>query len=375
MKKNRIYLDHNATTPIDPRVQKAIIEEFSKGPDNPSSMHFYGQEAKKSLIKARQTVAQFLAVKPSEIFFTGGGTESMNLLIQGFLPPPPCHIIGSNLDHPCILETLKELEKLGYSVTYLSPGLYGAPKPEEIKAAIGANTQLIALTAVNSETGVKLDIDSAASIAKKAGIPLILDGVALLGKERFKIPEGVIGMGFSAHKIHGPLGVGFIFSRSGWKPRPLFFGGGQESGIRPGTENLPGIIGLAKAVSILEEEIDNGARHMASLKERFESKLREKIPSLSINGSGPRICNTSNICFPNIDAESLLIHLDMQGIAASHASACSAGMLETSRVLLNMGIPRKEAASSLRFSFSRMNSVEEIDEAVQIISQIICAAS
>lgn len=367
----RIYLDHNATTPIDPLVAEVMMQEFAKGPQNPSSVHFFGQEAKKTLLTSRQTIARFLKVKPQEILFTSGGTESMNLLIRGSLPPKGAHLITTDLDHPCVYENMQTLEQAGYHVSFLSPGKAGAPSPKQVVAAIRQDTKLIILSAVNSETGVKLDIDSIAKIAQEANIPLILDGVALLGKEPFAIPHGVTGMGFSAHKFHGPRGIGFCFLRSGSPLSPLFLGGNQESHLRAGTENLPGIVGLATAISLLEKEGKAYSAHMHHLRDLFEKTLKKSIPNLQINGAGPRVANTSNLCFPGVDGESLLIHLDMKGIAASHATACSAGALEVSRVLLNMGLPKEEASCSLRFSFSRMNTEEEVLQATKIISEAV----
>lgn len=365
----QIYLDHNATTPIDPSVLEVMIQELSSGPRNASSPHFFGQEARKSLLNARQTIARFLRVKPNEIFFTSGGTESMNLLIQGMLLRQTGHVITTNIDHASVFESVKAFEKNGWKVTYLSPGQWGTPTPEQVKKALRCDTRLIVLSAVNGETGVKLELEAIAKIAQATSIPLIIDGVALLGKELFTIPHGVTGMGFSAHKIHGPKGVGFFYLRSGSKLSPLFHGGGQEKSLRSGTENLPGILGLAKAISLLEERQAEFTLHMKTLRDLFEQELKKELPTLSINGKGPRIANTSNICFRGIDGETLLIYLDREGLAASHASACSSGAREISPVLLNMGIPRSDAESSIRFSLSRMNTQEEILQAVNIITK------
>ena len=253
-------------------------------------------------------------------------------------------------------------------MTYLTPGLLGTPTPASLERALKNNTQLIVLSCANSETGVKLDLEGIAEVAGRFNIPLILDGVALLGKERFSIPPGVTGIGFSGHKIHGPKGVGFVFVRSGFTLTPLFSGGGQENKLRGGTENLSGILGLARALSILEEEGERGRQKMEKLRDRLEAGLKEKIPSLTVNGTGPRVVNTSNLCFPNVNGESLLIALDQEKIALSHGSACSSGALEPSRVLLNMGLSKKHAASSLRLSLSRMNTEEEIERAIKIIA-------
>ena len=362
----RIYLDNNATTPLDPSVLYAMIEELSAPPRNPSSFHSFGQEGKKVLADARATIAKFLDVKTSEILFTSGGTEGINLLIRGLISDPPSHIIASPIDHAAVYNTLRDIEA---KITYLPIGSYGAPKVSDLQKALRPNTKLIILSAANSETGVKLDIEKFAAVAKTANVPLVLDAVALLGKEPLTIPDGVAAMVFSAHKFHGPKGVGFAFVRSNLKLRPLLTGGGQEKTLRSGTENLPGIVGMAHALSILDE--DRAYAHMESLREYFESTLLETIPDIEINGEGPRLANTSNIFFPGIDGESLLISLDMHKIAAAHASACASGALEPSRVLLNMGYSKERAASSLRFSFSRFTTLEEVQKATEVIASLV----
>ncbi|MEM7174726.1 MAG: cysteine desulfurase family protein [Chlamydiota bacterium] len=371
-RKNTIYLDNNATTPIDRRVLTAMLADFSDHPLNPSSAHFFGRQARGLLAAARKTIANYLEVKPSEIIFTSGGTESLNLLIRGALEQYPSgHIISSNLDHACVYNTVQACERKGYSATYLSPGVYGAPTAAAVAAAMQHNTRLVVLSAANSETGVKLAIGEIAAIAEQAGIPLILDGVALLGKESIQLPPGVMGMGFSGHKIHGPKGVGFAFARADLALQAQLLGGGQEESRRSGTENLAGILGLAKAIAILEAEGAPAARQMARLQTQLEVGLRRAIPQLIINGTGPRIVNTSNIAFPGIEGEVLLAQLDQLGIAVSHGSACASGALEPSRVLLNMGLSRSRAASSLRFSLSRMNTEADIETTIDTIASLV----
>ncbi len=368
---SRIYLDNNATTPLDPRVL-AAMEIDATWPLNPSSTHFFGRHARGLLSQARATVAAAFDVPPEEIIFTSGGTESLQLLICGTLAYHHSgHIISSNLEHACVDATLKHCEEKGYEVTYLAPQAKGAPTPSSVAAAIRPTTRLIVLTAVNSETGVKLDIASIASLAQKARIPLILDGVALLGKEPVTLPPGVLGIGFSAHKIHGPQGVGFAIARTGLPLLPQLLGGGQEQGRRSGTENLAGILGLAKAISLLAEEGPPAYTRMAQLQTYFETTLAAHFPDLQINGSSPRIANTSNLAFPGYEGEVLLAQLDQRGIAASHGSACSSGALEPSRILLNMGYSRARAASSLRFSFSRMTTQKEIDTALAALKTLL----
>jgi len=365
----RIYLDNNATTQIDPLVVEAMIEELAAPPRNPSSIHYFGQEGKKVLSHSRSLIASFLDVRPHEILFTSGGTEGMNLLIRGALDAPRSHIIGSLIDHSCVHDTLKDLETKGAEVTFLPVDTYGAPRPSDLQKAIRPDTKLIVLTAANNETGIKLDLPKMAAIAHSAKIPLIVDGVSLLGKEPLIIPEGVSAVAFSAHKFHGPKGAGFIFARSSFKFSPLVTGGGQEKKLRSGTENLPGIVGMTRAITLIDAE--QNAATLASLRDLFESELLTAFPDIEINGDGPRVSNTSNLFIPGVDGESLLIALDINKVATSHASACASGALEPSRILLNMGYSRERAASSLRFSFSRFNTPEEVKQATEVIISLV----
>ena len=224
---------------------------------------------------------------------------------------------------------------------------------------------------VNNETGVKTDIQAIAAIAYEAGIPFLVDGVALLGKELFSIPLGVSAMCFSGHKLHAPQGTGFAFIRSNFKLHPLLTGGEQEFGHRGGTENVLGILSLAKAIEFLQAELPEASRRMLELRDKFENILLQELKNVSINGEGPRVVNTSNLAFSGVDGESLLINLDREGIAASHGSACSSGGLEPSRALLNMGLPLELVRSSIRFSLSRFTTESEILESCRLIIQII----
>ncbi len=368
----RIYLDNNATTGVDPRVLEAMLPHLSATPGNPSSYHYFGQEAKRHLQSARESIAAFFQVKPHEVIFTSGGTEAMNLMLRGFFPGPVSgHAIASNIEHSCVHSTLTDLEKKGLEVSYLQAGLLGAVRPEEIQKAIRSDTRFIALIAVNNETGVKHNLDAIGQIALKAGIPLIVDGVAWLGKELFHLHPGISGIGFSGHKLHAPKGVGLAIVRFPIKLHALITGGQQEYNLRPGTENLAGIIGLAKAIELLKEQLPQATEHMAMLRDLLEAGLMEKGFPVIVNGAGKRICNVSNLSFPDINGEDLMIALDLAGIAASHGSACSSGALEPSRILVNMGIPPQMARSAIRFSLSRNTTRTEIDQTIEIVAHII----
>ncbi len=369
---DKIYLDNNATTPLDPRVKETMVDYLDQFVANPSSVHYFGQQARMRLQKARQTVANYLQVKPSEIVFTSSGTEGLNLLIRSpFAREARGHIITSSIEHAATYRTIEFLEQRGCTVTFLHPSSFGSVDVEDLKNAIRPDTQCIVLNAANSETGVKNDIEAFGQIAKNAQIPLIVDGVALLGKEEFTIPEGVSAMAFSGHKLHGPKGVGFIFARFSFKVAPLIIGGGQEYGRRSGTENLLGIIGLARAVELLKDELPEASAHMARLRDKLQEGLLQHLEGVVVNGSGPRICNTTNLSFHDVDGESLLIHLDMAGIAVSHGSACSSGSLEPSRVLIQMGIPKEIAKTAVRFSLSRLTTEEEVDMAIERTVDIV----
>lgn len=364
-----IYLDNNATTALDPRVFKAMVHELSQPPSNPSSVHTLGQNARQRLIAARSTVSSFFEAKPEEIIFTSGGTESANLFLRGL--GTSGHIITTAIDHSCVYKTIQFLENKGLKATYIPVGSWGAPSLEHITAAIRPDTRALIFSAANAETGVKLDIPAVAAIAEQYQIPLFIDAVAWIGKEPFPMHPAITAIAMASHKFHGPKGIGALFLRSSFKLIPLLTGGNQEYQHRAGTENLPGIIGLAEALRILSQEQTAITERLFDLRLHFEKSLQRLLPDMQINGEGPRISNTSNLAFPGIDGESLLIQLDRFGVCSSHGSACASGAMEPSRVLTHMSIPRKIACSSLRFSVGRFNTREEIDRAIDIISTTV----
>lgn len=368
-----IYLDYNATAPLDPQVLQVYANELKEDVGNASSIHFYGQECRRKLEKSRQTIARFFNVKPREIIFTSGGTEGAALLLQGILQQNPNgHVISSKTEHACVYQTLQEYGRRGCSLTFLPVSMEGSINLEDLEKAIHSNTRLITFMAVNNETGVMNDIKAIAEIAQKANIPFIVDAVAWLGKERIEIPSGVSALFFAGHKIHGPKGIGFCLLKQNLKLAPFMIGGNHEYQRRGGTENLPAISALAEAVSLLERDQEEFILHIRKMRDLFEQGILSRLSDVAVNGAGSRrVSNTSNLAFLGVDAETLLVHLDLVKVFASHGSACSSGGLEPSRVLLEMGMPLSRVRSSIRFSFGRTTTEEEVAEAVERIVPLV----
>ncbi len=370
-----IYLDNNASTVLDSRVLKEMIPFLSGPPCNASSMHRHGQRARSELTRATKDFANELGISPSEVIFTSGATEALNMLIYGtWLKCSHGHVVTSLLEHSAVLKPLQMLEKRGLSVTYLAPKPgEGAISSEAIQDALRPNTCLIVLTAANNETGVITDLEKIAQIAEEQRIPFLVDGVALVGKQSFEIPHGVTAFCLSSHKFHGPLGVGIAVVRKAFRWSPVLLGGSQQGGRRGGTENIPGIVGCVHAFKLMQKELSVSQGHMQKLRDHFERALCTLLPDVLIHGNNAnRLCNTSSIAFLGTEGETLLMRLDMAGVAASHGSACSSGALEPSRVLIGMAISSAIARSSLRFSLSKFTTEEEIDKAVSIIVREVC---
>ncbi len=369
-----IYFDNNASTPIAPRVQTALLRGLADY-GNPSSIHRPGQLARQHLWAARSQIAAYLGGTTDELLFTSGGTESINLMVRGFhAAHPGGHWITTAIEHSALYQTIQELaQKEKVSVTYIPCGLYGAPKPEAIKASIRHDTSALIFSAVNGETGVRIDLEQITQIALLHNIPLLIDAVAWIGKEPPPLYPGIAAYAISGHKFHAPKGIGALFCRTSLKLFPEITGGPQEYQKRAGTENLPGAIALAEAISILKEEQSMISTSLLQLRKRLEEGLFQSIPDLLLNGEGPRISNTVNISFTGVDGESLLMQLDRAHIAVSHGSACASGAIEPSRVLREMGMDRKRARSSLRFSLSRMNTESEVDLCIERTKEIVTA--
>ncbi len=367
-----IYLDNNSTTALDPEVFRAMQYDFGPIPRNPSSIHSFGQGARNELTKARRVIADSLGVFPDELIFTSGASEANNFVLKGFCKEIfPKAILTTRLEHSSVFGPIEAYRKEGGEVIFLPTDQDGYLDPKNVQEALHQGVGLIALMAVNNETGVCTDIEAIGSMAEKQGIPFFSDGVALLGKEPFKIGKGIGAMSFSGHKLHGPKGIGLCYLSQQYSLPPLICGGGQENNLRGGTHNLSGALGLSKAIELLGHLLPQRTQQMEQLRNHFESTLLAELPDIEINGSGRRVCNTSNIAFTGLDGESLLMNLDMRKIAASHGSACSSGSLEPSRVLMAMGLSKRRAESSIRFSLSRLTSAEEIDRALTVIIDVV----
>ena len=370
-----IYLDHAATTKISPAARDAMIAALDTY-GNPSSVHTLGQQASAELGRARETIARQLGASPREIYFTSGGSEGDNQAIltgaKNGAAAGKRHIISTAMEHHAVLHTLEALEQQGFSVTYLKPDSEGRISPRQLEEAIRPDTALVSVMYVNNETGSVQPIRELAAVCHGHEIPFHTDAVQAVGHIPVDVKaDGVDFLTLSAHKFHGPRGIGTLYVRRGIRLQSLIFGGGQERGKRAGTENLPGIVGMAAA---LEEETAQLKKHMdyvEGLRNTLVAGLRE-IPHARINESSqhhaPGIVNVS---FAGVEGESLLLLLDGAGICASAGSACSAGSLEPSHVLLSMGIPRDIAQGSLRLSLDHSNTPEEVAETIAQVRAVV----
>lgn len=360
----RIYLDHAATTPVDPRVLEAMRPYFSEKFGNASSVHRFGLEAKSALETARMTIANSVHARPQEVIFTSGGTEANNLAILGVCRTrkQPAHLITSAIEHPSVLQVHRFLESQGWQVSYLPVNAAGCVEPESLAKAIRRDTALISIMHANNETGMVQPIAALAAIAAEATVPFHTDAVQAYGKLDVDCRlRGLSLLTLSSHKIYGPKGAGALILRAGCKIRPALQGGRQESGRRPGTENLPAIVGFARAAELQQQKKDALCAHLRQLTDALMQFIAEEIPGAHLNGAGPdRVPGLVNYSFPGTDSLSLLMRLDRLGFAVSNGSACSSGQVEPSHVLRAMRLPPRIQNSAVRFSFGRENTLEEV---------------
>lgn len=368
-----IYLDNNSTTPVLPEVLQAMLPCFAEAFGNPSSIHGCGRRALAHLKEARQRVAVLLGCQPAEIVFTSGGTEGDNLALKGMLNPGD-HLIVSAIEHSAILSACTWLERQGCEVTRVGVNGSGQVEPESVRAALRKNTRLISVMMSNNETGVLQPVEEIGRIAAEADVWFHSDAVQAAGKVPISVERiGCDLLTISAHKIYGPQGLGALFVRRGTPLRPQLHGGHQEKRRRPGTENVPGIVGLGKASQIAQAGLSDGSiERVAALRDRLENALTSVIPETRVNGKrAPRVANTSSILFEHVGGDALVLALDELGVAASRGAACSAGASDPSSVLMAMGLSGEQSRSSLRFSLGKQNTSEEIEQAIAAIPDAV----
>lgn len=372
----KVYLDHSATTPVHPEVLEAMLPYYKEKFGNPSSIHEYGRVAKTALEEAREKVAKLFNCSPYEIYFTSGGTESNNLAIKGVAfanKKKGKHIITSSVEHHAVLESCKFLKKEGYEITYLPVDRWGLVDPDDLRKNIKDDTILVSIMHVNNETGTIQPIEELVRIAKEKGVYFHTDAVQSAGKipiDVGKLPVDLASI--SAHKIYGPKGVGAIYIRKGTRIIPLSHGGHHERSRRAGTENIPGIVGLGEAVEMVLKDMDKHNKHLKNLTETFFKKLKETVKDIQLNGHfDKRIPSTLNISFKGVEGESIILSLDMKGVAVASGSACTSGSLEPSHVLSAMRIEPAVAQSSIRFSFGRENTIDDVDYVTGVLPEII----
>ena len=369
----RVYLDNNATTPVAPEILDAMRPYFIEHFGNASSIHHHGQETRAAVERARESVAQLVGCRASEIVFTSGGTEGDNLAISG-LARPGDHIITSTIEHHAVLNTCKHLESAGIEVTYVPVDGRGLVDPNDVRRSLRPHTRLITIMMANNETGVIQPVEEIGKIAAEADVYFHTDAVQAAGKVALDINRiGCDLLSISGHKMHAPQGVGALYLRKGTLIEPMFHGGRHERSRRAGTENVPGIVALGKAAELAKQGFENGeVARIATLRDQIEQTVLDQLETIGVNGEGaPRVPNTTNIHFDHIEGEALVIALDLKGLAVSTGAACSSGALEPSHVLIAMGLRPDQARASLRFSLGKQNTKDDVDFALGLIPSTV----
>ncbi|MFY9637972.1 MAG: cysteine desulfurase NifS [Methanobacterium sp.] len=371
-----MYMDHSATSPVDPEVFEAMKPYFTDSFGNASTLYSLGREGKKAMESAREEVASIIGAETKEIIFTSGGTESDNIAILGTaykLKRKGNHIITSDIEHPAVDETCKYLEKNGFKITYLPVYKDGIVKVKDLENAITDKTILITIMHANNEIGTMQPIAEIGKIARENKIYFHTDAVQTVGKIPINVDDLNVDMlSLSAHKLYGPKGVGALYMKQGVRIEPIMYGGGHEKGIRPGTENVPGIVGLGKACSIAKENLQRDAQRLISLRDMLIDGVLSEIEESYLNGhKTKRLPNNANFRFTGIEGESLILHLDGKGIATSTGSACSSTKLEPSHVLMAIGLKEVEAHGSLRISLGHENTEEDIIYTISAIKEVV----
>jgi cysteine desulfurase len=372
----RIYLDHNATTPVRPEVLAAMMPYLTEEYGNASSIHAFGQNARGAVEEARGRAAALVAARPADIMFTSGGTESNNHAILGAVAAAPGknkHVITSAIEHVAVLDACRALAKQGIELTILPVSRDGLVNPEDVRTAIRPETVLITVMLANNEIGVIEPIGEIGKIAEEKGIVFHADAVQAAGKIPIDVEKlGVDLLSISAHKFSGPKGVGALYIRKGTQLAPLLFGGHSERDRRPGTEDVAAITGMGKAAELALADLREDTERVSALRDRLEQGLLDRVPHTWVNGAcAPRVPNTTNLTFPFIEGEAMVIALDLKGIACSTGAACSSGAVEPSHVLLALGLAPEDARATLRLSLGHQTTVEEIDFALEAIPPVI----
>ncbi len=371
----RIYLDNSATTPVAPQVLEAMQPYLAENYGNASSIHWYGQQAKAATEKAREQLARLLNARGSELVFTSGGTEADNAAIVGIVEAARTekkHVITTVIEHHAVLYTCKALEKRGVEVTYVRVGQGGVVDPADIERAIRPETVLITVMHANNELGTIQPLEAIGRVARERDIYFHTDAVQAVGKIPVDVEKlGVDLLSLSAHKLHGPKGVGALYVRRGTILRPLLYGGHDERDRRPGTENVPGIVGLGKAAELAQARLEEEMQRLGTLRDRLEQGILARVPQVAVNGDAAhRLPTTANLRFDYIEGEGLVIAMDLRGVACSTGAACSSGSVEPSHVLSAIGLKPEQARSSIRFSLGRFNTPEDIDTTLEVLPAV-----
>jgi cysteine desulfurase len=369
----RVYMDANATTPLLPEVLAAMQPYFVERFGNASSVHSFGQQARGAVEQARIKIAELLHCRPAEIVITSGGTESDNLALFGATKPGD-HVITTTIEHHAVLHAAEQLAKSGREVTFVPVDDNGVIDPDDIRRALRPNTRLISVMMANNETGAIQPVEAIGAIAAEAGAQFHTDAVQAAGKLRMDVAKiGCNLLSISGHKIHAPQGTGVLFVRKDTKIEPLMYGGTHERQRRAGTENLAGIVGLGKAAEIATRSLEDGStQQIAALRDRLQDEILACVADAGVHsGLVPRVPNTTNMWFDHLEGEALVISLDLKGLAVSGGSACASGASEPSHVLTAMRVAADRARASLRFSLSKLTTVEDVNYAIEIVPQAV----
>jgi len=370
----RVYLDHNASTPVHPEVVEAMLPYFAERFGNPSSVHAFGREAREGLETAREQIAHFLRVGKEEIVFTSGGTESDNMAVKGVaMARGRGHIITSRIEHHAVLRTCESLETLGFEVTYLPVDDHGMVDPDEVRRHLRPDTILVSVMHANSEVGTLEPVREIGRVARERGVPFHVDAVQTFGKVPIDLDGASIDLlSFSSHKIYGPKGVAGLFIRRGTKMVSVQHGGEHERRRRAGTENVAGIVGFGRAVEVRARDMADEAVRATALRNRLWEGIRARVPEVRLNGHPTeRLPGTCNMCFRNVESESIVLGLDLAGIGVSAGSACTSGNVEPSYVLVAMGVPVDWAMGSVRCSLGRSTTAEDIDHVIEVTAPLV----